>query len=259
MKQINSKDNKIYKLCKQLASRKYRDSLQKYIAEGPNLVEEAFKNAADVECVVVCEGYENAHLLPSDFVHVVQMNKKLFDEISDTVTTQSIIAVIKKPDITMESFFSSGGSGNFVLLDRLQDPGNIGTIIRTADAAGYKGVVAVKGCGDIYSSKTVRAAAGSVFRMPVLFAETPLQAVGLLRQQGKKLIAACLDTEHRYYDADLRENIALIIGNEGNGICEELIAQADIKVRIPMNGSIESLNAAVAAGILMYESIRQQI
>ena len=147
--------------------------------------------------------------------------------------------------------------GNVVILDRLQDPGNIGTIIRTAEAAGYKGVVVLKGTADVYSPKVIRAAAGSVFRMPVLFLESPAQAIELLKKYDKKIVSTCFDTENNYYDIELKKNIGLVIGNEGNGICRELVEDSDIRIKIPMTGTVESLNAAVAAGIIMFEAIRK--
>ena len=146
--------------------------------------------------------------------------------------------------------------GNFVVLDRLQDPGNIGTILRTADAAGYKLAVVMKGTADVFSPKVVRAATGSLFRMPVVFMDSEEELLEFTRAAGKKTVATCFDTDLYYYDVNLKENIALIIGNEGNGISETLIASSDVKIKIPMHGNIESLNASVAAGILMYEAVR---
>ena len=143
---------------------------------------------------------------------------------------------------------------NIVVLDRLQDPGNIGTIVRTAEAAGYRGIIVTAGSGDIYSPKVVRAAAGSLFRMPVLQVDDSMEAVNMLRKMNKRIVTAALDTDIYYYQTDLTENIALVIGNEGQGVSEVFMESSDIKVRIPMEGSIESLNAAVAAGILMYQS-----
>lgn len=259
MKTVTSKDNKIYKLCKQLSAKKYRDKLGIYMVEGTNLVEEAFKCGVHIEYIIVrsdyCDGTGLA--LIEDLKEVYSMDGKLFDSLCDTETPQGILAVVRKPGVCEEEFFRRVGEGNFVVLDRLQDQGNIGTIIRTADAAGYKGVVALKGCGDIYSPKTIRAAAGSVFREPVLSVETPQQMVRLLQKYGKRLVVSCTEASERYYDADLAENVALVIGNEGGGVCGELLAAADARVKIPMEGSIESLNAAVAAGILMYEAMRK--
>ena len=169
--------------------------------------------------------------------------------------SQGILAIVKKPEISKEMFASEQGS-NFVVLDRLQDPGNIGTILRTADAAGYRLAVVMKGTAAVFSPKTVRAATGSLFRMPVVSMASAKELAEFTGAAGKKLTATCLDARRWYYDEDLTHDIALIIGNEGNGISRDLIESSDIQIKIPMQGNIESLNAAVAAGVLMYEAMR---
>ena len=144
------------------------------------------------------------------------------------------------------------------MLDRLQDPGNIGTVIRTADAAGFAGAVIVKGTADLFSPKTVRAAAGSLYRVRLLFAESPADAAEKLRTYGRQIICTSPYAEKLFYDADMAHRTALVIGNEANGVCEELQNAADVNVKLPMEGTIESLNAAVAAAVVMYEAVRQR-
>ena len=130
----------------------------------------------------------------------------------------------------------------------------MGTIIRTAEAAGYGGVLLMAGCTDVYAPKVVRAAAGSLLRMPILQENDIAETAGRLHALHRKIAVTSLEEAQDYRDADLGENVALIIGNEGRGVRQEFLDIADIKIRIPMAGSIESLNAAVAAGILMYQS-----
>lgn len=254
MREITSKDNKIVKLCEQLSTRKYRDRLGLYLIEGENLIAEAVREGAEVETVLMRKGYEGLPegLESKTFV----LEAKLFDKLACTDTSQGILAIVKKTEVSQDEFIKNGAVGNFVVLDRLQDPGNIGTIIRTADAAGYSLVIAMKGTADIFSPKVVRAATGSLFRVPVVFMNDYDELVSFVKAAGGKLVATCFDTDRYYYDVDLTENVALIIGNEGNGISQELIDRADIKIKIPMAGTIESLNAAVAAAILMYEGVR---
>jgi TrmH family RNA methyltransferase len=253
MRKITSKDNKIVKLCEQLAQKKHRDKLALYLIEGENLVEEAVKNGAGIQTVLVREGYSGK--LSGLEEDAFELDARLFDKLAQTETSQGIIAIVNKPQISREQFIGDAG-GNFVVLDRLQDPGNIGTILRTADAAGYKLAVVMKGTADVFSPKVVRAATGSLFRMPVVFMDSEEELLEFTRAAGKKTVATCFDTDLYYYDVNLKENIALIIGNEGNGISESLIASSDVKIKIPMHGNIESLNASVAAGILMYEAVR---
>lgn len=257
MKRITSKDNPLYKLCAKLASRKYRDQYGQYLIEGERVIRDAVKTGQRMTAVIAEDGYpleENAFSCPC-----VISDKKLFSQIAQTQTSQGIIAVVEKPSLNREAFCSkiSEQSGNVVLLDRLQDPGNIGTIIRTADAAGYSGVMTIKGTADLFSPKIVRAAAGSLFRMPVFSAENPQEAVSILEKAGKTVLATGFDTSLYYYDVDMKRDIGLIIGNEGNGISDELMGMAHKIIKIPMDGDIDSLNAAVAAGILMYESVRK--
>lgn len=252
MREIRSKDNKIYKTCEQLLLKKYRDRFGKYLIEGENLIEEAVKNGAEVETVLLKRGCEKLPSSLSDRAFV--LDEKLFDKLAQTETSQGIMAVVAKPKTDKADFV--GKDGNFVVLDRLQDPGNIGTILRTADAAGYSLAIVMKGTADIFSPKTVRAATGSLFRMPVVFLDSVSELREFTKAAGKKLVATCFDTQRYYFDEDLTNNIALVIGNEGNGICEEIIESSDLKIKIPMQGNIESLNASVAAGILMYEAMR---
>lgn len=210
------------------------------------------KTGCSIETLLVRRGYNKVPAKLEDKAFV--LDEKLFDRLAQTETSQGVLAIVAKPETDAGDFASA--SGNFVVLDRLQDPGNIGTILRTADAAGYRLAVVMKGTADIFSPKVVRAATGSLFRMPVVFMDSNPELVEFTRAAGKKLVATCFDTERCYFDEDLTDNIALVIGNEGNGICKEIIESSDVKIKIPMHGNIESLNASVAAGILMYEAVR---
>ena len=255
MRTISSKDNKIFRLCQQLSHKKYRDKLGLYLIEGENLLEEAVKNGAAIKTVLMCRDYRGSLFGTEDKAFC--LSDKLFEQLSQTETTQGIMAIVEKPELSPDLFLDRGG-GNFIVLDRLQDPGNIGTILRTADAAGYELAIVMKGTADVFSPKAVRAATGSLFRMPVVFMDSVDELMEFTRAAGKKLVATCFDTDRYYYDENLKGNIALIIGNEGSGISRELIECSDLKIKIPMHGNIESLNASVAAGILMYEAVRPQ-
>lgn len=254
MREIRSKDNRIVKRCEQLSMRKYRDQFGLYLIEGENLLAEAVKNHARIETVLLREGCQKS--LPSQVAdRTFLVDARIFDKLAQTVTSQGILAIVVKEAARKEDFINLPGS-NFIVLDRLQDPGNIGTILRTADAAGYKLAILMKGTADVYAPKVVRAATGSLFRMPVVSMASAKELAEFTGAAGKKLTATCLDARRWYYDEDLTHDIALIIGNEGNGISRDLIESSDIQIKIPMQGNIESLNAAVAAGVLMYEAMR---
>ena len=256
MREIRSKDNKIWKRCEQLTMRKYRDRSGLYLIEGENLLDEAIRNHVRIETVLVREDCQKA-LPPEAADKAFLLDARLFDKLAQTVTSQGILAVVAKAEVRKEDFIGLPGS-NFIVLDRLQDPGNIGTILRTADAAGYRLAILMKGTADVYAPKVVRAATGSLFRMPVVSMASTEELVEFTRAAGKKLTATCLDAQRCYYDEDLTHDIALVIGNEGRGVSRELIETADVRVKIPMEGKLESLNASVAAGILMYEAQRKR-
>ena len=260
MKIIRSKDNPTYKEAVRLLRKKYRDQTGMFLIEGPRPVKDAVRAGNRLDPVFLREGAENspearalAELCASEGVNCAVLSGELFDRLSDTGHSQGILARAAKTEGTADEL-----SGPVVVLDRLQDPGNIGTIIRTAEAAGFRALIAIKGTGDIYAPKTVRAAAGSLLRVDVFEGYDAASAAELCKRQGMRIIASDLEGSVEYTDADLAGDIALVIGNEGSGISDEIRQAADTLVRIPMEGEIESLNAAAAAGILMYEAMRQR-
>lgn len=259
MKTISSAENGIYRSFTRLKKKKYRDRENRYIIEGIHLIEEAVQNGATIDHFFIREDFREEtvlRLVEQCGVEAYLLPQTLFDRSADTETPQGIAAVAQKPCCTEGKFFEN--SKNFLVLDRLQDPGNIGTILRTADACGFRGAIIVKGTADLFAPKTVRAAAGSLHRIHLLFAESPEDALALLQHHGIRSICTTPRGGQWYYDTDLRENLALIIGNEAAGVCEVFLQRADLRVMLPMEGSIESLNASVAASVLMYDSLRQR-
>src|SRR5665648_1166061 len=177
---INSNENKNFKLCSKLAQKKFRDKLGLYLIEGSNLLEEAVNSDTDIKLVVFNEKMLSAIIIPPEAgffkgAEVIGMSEKLFEKLAQTEASQGVIGVVKKNCETQEEVEKRilSKSGNVIILDRLQDPGNIGTIIRTAEAAGYKGVIVLKGTADVYSPKVIRAAAGSVFRLSLIHISEP--------------------------------------------------------------------------------------
>ena len=258
MKTIRSKDNPTYKDAARLLRKKYRDQAGMFLLEGPRPVMDALKSGNDIEEVFLREdaadspqAKEAEELCAAAGVKLAALSKELFGRLSDTEHAQGILAIARKRQ-------PQKSAGPAVILDRLQDPGNIGTIIRTAEAAGFGSLIAIKGTGDIYSPKTARAAAGSLLRVDVFEGLETAEALRLCREQGLRVIASDLNGAVEYTSADLTGDIALVIGNEGSGVSDEIRSGADEKVKIPMEGNIESLNAAAAAAVLMYEAARQR-
>ena len=251
---IIAKDNKLYRDCLKLKQKKYRDSFGAMMVEGDNLVEEA---VASGEALLIL--YDEKRSLPASFKDTpsVPVKSSLFEKLTDTMNDQGICCVVKRPRTGVRDFFRiAGGAGaNILIFDRLQDPGNAGTLIRTAEAAGYSGIVTVPGTVDVYSPKVVRAAAGSILRMPVCEAGSYEEVREMVSSMGKRLVGTAPGGGKRFDEADLSKNIALIVGNEGSGISDEFLGMTDEVLMIPMRGKVESLNAAVAAALIMYRSI----
>ena len=232
--------------------KKYRDESGLYLLEGIKPLEDALDMGIELRTIFVRDDVDIHGVFPGE--KTVILDRELFSRLSETRTSQGVIAVAEKNSYDEESFAAAVSPGNILIMDRLQDPGNIGTIIRTAEAAGYKGIVMMAGSGDVYAPKVVRAAAGSLFRMPIINICSVAEAVRMMERLDKKIVVTCLDTQLSCFAADMTEDIALVIGNEGRGVSEGFMDASHMKVKIPMAGSIESLNAAVAAGILMYQS-----
>lgn len=182
---------------------------------------------------------------------------RVFAQVSDTKTPQGILCVLEQFHYTLPDLLKRKNP-HLLLLEDLQDPGNLGTILRTAEGAGVDGIILSRGCVDLYNPKTIRSTMGSVYRMPFLYTETLADVLPVLGKKGIRTYAAHLQGQKDYDQEDYRTGCAFLIGNEGNGLSGELSRQADAWIRIPMKGKLESLNAAVAASILMYEVFRQR-
>lgn len=254
---IESKDNSLFKETKKLKDRKNRLKEKKYIIEGFRLVQESFKAKCLIDYIVVSDiGLEKLDEYLKEYLDQVKiyvMKNNLFSQLTSTEQPQGIIAVLNIIDST------DNLDGEFYLLcDKVQDPGNLGTIIRTAHAAGVTGIILTKGTVDIYNDKTIRSTMGSIFYMPVIH-DNDLSFLKELKSKGFKLVATSLEESKDFFDEDLSGKIILSVGNEGNGISDEIFSLADKKVKIPMPGGAESLNVAVATSIILFEKVRQSL
>lgn len=258
MKEIVSHNNKWVRLIKKLKDRKYRDAEEMYVIEGPNLIEDALRNNEDIVLIgVTPNSLEYSERFPQAVRdRIFFFSQDIFDKLTDTVNPQNVIGVIRKSG-GLSNIKTNKGGNRFVILDQVQDPGNAGTIIRTAEAAEFTGIIAVKGTVDLYSPKVVRAAAGSLFRINILEIDTREQVLDFTNNNKVVLYACDGDGKTEYTDADLKENVGIVVGNEGNGVSSFFLENCRT-IRIPMKKETESLNAAVAAGIVIYESVRQR-
>lgn len=184
---------------------------------------------------------------------------KVFKSLSDTVTPQGVLCLIRIEDGTLEEMLPENKAPLLMILEDLQDPGNLGTILRTGEGAGVTGIILSKNSVDIYNPKVIRSTMGSVFRMPFYYTSSIQEEIlPWLKEKGITGYAAHLKGKNSYDQEDYTKGTAFFIGNEGNGLSPELSGKADIWIRIPMEGQVESLNAAMASGILMYEAYRQR-
>lgn len=185
------------------------------------------------------------------------LSDPVFSYVSDTKTPQGVLAVVRQMEYTLEHM-TEGVVPHLMILDNLQDPGNLGTIFRTAEAAGVTGIVMSRDCVDIYNPKTIRSTMGALYRMPFVYVEDLRETILSLKEKKIRSYAAHLDGKNTYDKEDYRKGTAFLIGNEGNGLRKEIAECADSWIRIPMCGQVESLNAAVAATVLMFEVSRQR-
>lgn len=259
MLEVTSPQNRIIKEIKSLYRRKNRWDKNLFIIEGPKIIEEALTEQIKLKYLVFGESFlenkESAYLIEmAGNYQKIKVTDRLFEEISDTESPQGILAVATFIERRLEDICIKD-QPFLVYLDQVQDPGNIGTIIRTADAFNIDGIILGKGTVDPYNPKVVRATMGSIFRVPLYFCQKGDKLLQGWKEKGLKLIATSLEGS-RVDERDFRSGSLLIIGNEARGVDVQLMNQADKLVKIPMPGKAESLNASVAASILMYEAMK---
>ena len=254
---ITSKDNDLIKNIKKLKEKKHRDETNSYIIEGIKIIEEAIDENADIEKIVVCneinEEFSKELLYKIAKYDVIYVSKNVFKLLTDVTNPQGILAVISKKQNTLVDFTKDF----YLILDNIQDPGNMGTILRTADSINLNQIIIRQGSVDCYNPKVVRATMGAIFRVNIVESKDMVKTIKELKKHKIKIYATDLKTEKNIYSADYKKS-AVIIGNESNGVSEELLDLADEKIKIPMLGKTESLNAGVATGIILYEVVRKK-
>ncbi|MCY7110942.1 RNA methyltransferase [Streptococcus oralis] len=240
---ITSKANSVVKNAKKLHQKKYRKSA--YLIEGWHLFEEAVQAGVTIEKVFALESYRDQLVA---FPQTIWVSEEILLDLADTQTPQGIVAVIQKEEVGLPDLHQ----GKYLFLEDVQDPGNVGTMIRTADAAGFTGVIVSDKSADIYSLKTLRSMQGSHFHLPI-YRMSLVSFVEEAKKSNLPILATTLSRESKdYRELSSLENFVLVMGNEGQGISSVMAESADQLVHIGMKGRAESLNVAVAAGILMF-------
>ena len=253
----NSRVKNVIALIKKAKTRKEQGL---FVVEGTRMVKEAPKDR--IKDLYVSESFlmkeENRTFLEKEVaVPFEAVKDEIFAKMSDTVTPQGILCVLQKMDHNLE-YMLDQKEGPFLVLEDIQDPGNLGTMIRTGEGAGIAGVIMSNQTVDIYNPKVIRSTMGSVYRVPFCYVDDLPAALRLLKKRGVHTYAAHLQAEDNYDGCLFTGQTAFLIGNEGNGLSDEVSALAQHRLKIPMEGQVESLNAAVSASILMYEAYRQK-
>lgn len=258
---ITSDDNSKLKLVRRLSAKKHRDADRLFVIEGENSVRAALDADAEVSFVLISDDEpelaKDLEALSTRRTQIYSVSRHLLEDVADAGNGVSTIAVVSIPDWKSQVDEILSDSGSCVLvLDHLQDPGNMGTIIRTAAAAGYDAVIAIKGTADAYQPKVTRATAGLIFDVPLIYVDDAASSISMLKRSGSRIVVTTTCDGKDFRRVDMTSGVAIVIGNEGAGVSADFIEAADELVSIPMAGNVESLNAAVSAALLMYEKNR---
>lgn len=257
----STSNGKVKRLVNLKKKRKARDEEKVFLVEGIRMFREVPKKK--LREVYVSESFYKREkdvvekVLDGSGAVLETLSDTVFGYVSDTKTPQGVLCVAEQMNYTLEEVLD-GDMQHLLVLDNLQDPGNVGTIVRTAEGAGVTGIVMSHDCVDIYNPKVIRATMGSIYRMPFYYAEDLLETIDKIKEKGITAYAAHLNKSAEYDTEDYRKPCAFFIGNEGNGLRDEIAEVADMYIKIPMCGQVESLNAAIASSILMFEVQRQR-
>ena len=258
---ISSKDNELVKNIKKLKDKKYRDLENVYIVEGIKMVKEAILENSSIKQIIICDDCEKSDLISKEMMYeiakydCIYVTNKIFKYITEVQSPQGVMAIIEKNNKDKEINYNED---IIVALDDIQDPGNLGTILRTVDSIGLSQILVSKGTADPYNPKVVRSTMGAIYRVKVIECDNLKETLKEIKKNKFKILVTSLDDSKSVYDIKYYKKV-IVIGNEANGVEEEIVKLADEKIKIPMLGKTESLNASVAAGIILYEYVRQKI
>jgi TrmH family RNA methyltransferase len=262
---VTSPHNQLVKTAAALRRKKYREELGLFAIEGVRLAEEMVAAGWPAEiCLFTAAAADKPRaakmlsLLEKRRCRLIQVPDAVYDKITDTQEPQGFMLIAPPRKAVLADILSRPAPALIAVLDDVRDPGNAGTVIRAADAAGCSGVILLKGCADLYAGKTIRATMGSLFHLPVVEGVSRNKLISTLAAAAIPLAAATLDGAVAYTAADLTGPVAVVFGNEGEGVSGELVARATARIAIPIYGKAESLNVATAAAVILYEAARQR-
>lgn len=269
---ITSDKNSTFKRVKSLDTKKWRNKYKEFTVEGVSSVEEIIDSNYEISEIFISLEflhkeknkvfYENiVNNSEKDNFKIYKISNKLFADLSYTDTPQGVLAVVKQKELNYKDVINNIESKKqfIIICEEIQDPGNLGTIIRCADAFNVDAVILTKGCVDVFNPKVIRSTMGSIFHLPVCTAENIEEMVEYIKERKIKIIASSLRTNQNICKLRLQDSLAFIIGNEAKGVSEKMLDLCDETVKIHIPGNANSLNASVAAGIIMFEVIRQRM
>lgn len=243
---ITSTKNETVKQWNKLKIKKHREEQQQFLVEGMHLVQEVLNSDWEVEMIILQEGVSTPDQFPTEKITYVTEN--VMQHLTDTKSPQGIVAIVRMKESDLKN------GKKLLLLDAVQDPGNVGTMIRTADAAGFDGVILGEGTVDLYNDKVIRASQGSIFHLPILRTNL-FEYTAELKQANIAIWGSTLEQASPIHELSVPEKVAIIVGNEGAGVNQQLLEEADQRVHIPIFGQAESLNVSVATGIMLYQIV----
>jgi TrmH family RNA methyltransferase len=261
---LTSKENKAVKYLVSLSDPKVRKKEKAFLIEGIKMVEEALRDNLGVKQVIAAPSLTQHHgkgvlkLAERHGFEILWISERLLDSISDSKTPQPITAVVEMREHSEEALLAHSGE-LIVMAHQLQDPGNLGTIIRTAEAVGASGVAITSNSVDHHNPKSIRASMGSILRVPVVKVPDSKGFLGKCSQRGFQTAAMVLNGKHSVFEMDLKKPTVIIVGQEGSGLKGDILESVDLRVRIPMAESIDSLNVATSTAIILYEAMRQRM
>ena len=261
MQIITSKENNLVKHICKLQEKKYRNQYNEFVVEGVKLVKEALVEKAKIKKIIISESAKTSNLIEKylrkelENIDYIQVQDSIFKLLSDCKSPQGILAVIEKEEVN-ENLIKQ--EDIIIALDGLQDPGNLGTILRTIDSVGLTQVLVSKNTADCYNSKVIRSTMGAIFRVKIIECEDFRNTLNNFKKRKYDILVTSLGAKKSIYDVKLDKKI-IVIGNEANGVTNQVLEIADEKTIIPMLGKTESLNASVATGVILYEYVRQKI
>jgi TrmH family RNA methyltransferase len=261
---VSSRDNKAVKFLASLADPKVRNKEKVFLVEGVKMVEEALRDKLGVKQVIASPSLTRHHgkgvirLAEDRGIEILWISERMMDAAAESKTPQPVMAVVELREHVEEELISHS-SRLIVVAHQLQDPGNLGTIIRTAEAVGAAGVAITRNSVDPHNPKTVRASMGSILRLPVVKIADAQGFLGKCKKAGFQVAAMVLQGDRNLFDADMTKPTAVIFGQEGSGLQGSLLESVDLQLRIPMAETIDSLNVATSAAVVLYEALRQRM